>query len=254
MAAAGPGPYPVSARQPVRIRRRRPLPAISLLVVLGVVATIVWIRTFDGEERSAADKVCAPPGPALSSSELPADPAQPPAQPPAEPAPTTTQPQPGAVLDANGLDAVEPLPPDAVKVRVLNGNGERGQASLIAAELTTDLGFAKAAEPGNDPVYPAWDLSCHAQIRFGTVGEPAARTLSLVVPCAELVRDARPDDTVDLALGKQFESLNPNAAARQALRKLTELASIPPDPTGGQQATDPTVEPSLVAAARQADC
>lgn len=260
MAAPGPEPYPVSARQPALLRRRRPLPAIILIVVLGVVATIVWIRTLEGEE-TAADNVCDPPGPAASAtgpeSAPGSAPGNPPVegQPPAPPAQPPTQPAPlGTLLPPDALDTVEPLPPDAVKVRVLNANGERGQASLVSAELTADLGFAATGPPGNDPVYPTWDLTCHAQIRFGSNGDAGARTLSLVVPCAELIRDFRADDTVDLALGKQFESLRPNAAAKQVLRKLTELAGQPPDPSGGQQAANPTVEPALIAAARRGEC
>jgi LytR cell envelope-related transcriptional attenuator len=237
VAAPGPGPYPVSARQPVRFRRRRPLPAISLIVVLGAIATIVWLRTLDNTEPKAGN-TCGPPAPTVSIS----------GQPPVTP--TTS----GTLLAANALDSVEPLPPDAVKVKVLNANGKRGQASLTSAELSSDLKFAIAAEPGNDPVYPAWDLTCYAQIRFGTNGDAAARTLSLVVPCAELVRDARLDDSVDLALGQQFESLHPSSAARQVLRLLTELAEHPPDPSGGQQAAGSPVDPSLIALARQANC
>jgi LytR cell envelope-related transcriptional attenuator len=237
VVAPGPGPYPVSARQPVRFRRRRPLPAVSLIVVLGVIATIVWIRTLD-TTKAETDNTCEPPSPTVSISGGPPT------------APATS----GTLLAANALDSVEPLPPDAVKVKVLNANGKRGQASLTAAELTSDLGFATAAPPDNDPVYPAWDLTCQAQIRFGANGDAAARTLSLVVPCAELIRDARPDDTVDLALGHQFESLRPSSAARQVLRQLTELAEQPPDPSGGQQATVPTVDPSLIASARQVTC
>jgi LytR cell envelope-related transcriptional attenuator len=237
VAAPGPGPYPVSARQPVQFRRRRPLPAIALIVILGVIAAIVWIRTLDTTEKTA-NSTCPPPGPAIPISGEPTA------------APTTS----GTLLAANALDSVEPLPPDAVKVKVLNANGNRGQASQISAELASDLGFTVAADPGNDPVYPAWDLACQAQIRFGSGGDAAARTLSLVVPCAELVRDARPDDTVDLALGQQFESLRPSSAARQVLRLLTQLAEQPPDPSGGQQAAVPTVDPSLIASARQASC
>jgi len=205
-------------------------------VILGAVATIVWLRTLDST-KTATSTTCAPPGPATISGEPPA-------------APTTS----GTLVATNALDSVEPLPPDAVKVKVLNANGKRGQASLVAAELDSDLGFTLAAQPGNDPLYPAWDLNCHAQIRFGNNGGAAARTLSLVVPCAELIRDARPDDTVDLALGQQFESLRPSSAAKQVLRLLTELAGQPPDPSGGQQATVPTVDPSLIASARQATC
>lgn len=234
MTAPGFKPYPVSARQPRSFRRRRPLPAIILIVVLGVVATIVWIRALESSEKARA--ACAPPS--VTATPVSGQP----------PVPR------GDLLPADALDSVEPLPPDAVKVRVLNANGERGQAGLVAAELTGTLGFVMAAEPGNDPVYPAWDMTCLGQIRFGPNGDAAARTLSLVVPCAELVKDARPDDTVDLALGQQFEELRPNAAAKDVLRRLTELAAQPPDPNGGQQATNATVDPALVSSARAVAC
>jgi LytR cell envelope-related transcriptional attenuator len=231
-----PDPAPRQVSRSQHGRRRRPLPAIGLMVVLGLVATVVWIRTLDtASERT--DNACAPPQTVAATAAAPGS----------SPAP---QPQPGEVLPATALDDVDPLPPDAVKVRVLNGNGQRGQASLVDGVLTSDLGFARAAEPANDSVYPAFDLDCHAQIRFGQAGAAAGRTLSLVVPCAELVRDARQDDTVDLALGKRFTQLEPSPEAKEVLRQLTELAAQPPDPAGGQQAAPATADPSLIALAR----
>ena len=223
-------PDPVSVRPVTSYRRRRPLPAISLMVVLGLVATIVWIRTLDTAERRN-DAACAAPQTTLGDQ----------------------QPPRGEVVAGNALDGVDPLPPDAVKVTVLNANGQRGQAGLVASVLSGDLGFAKAGEPTNDPVYPDFDMDCHAQIRFGENGVAAGRTLSLVVPCAELIRDARPDDTVDLALGKQFDALRPGPEAKEVLRQLTELAAQPPpDASGGQQGVLTTVEPALLASARAA--
>jgi hypothetical protein len=214
----------------VRYRRRRPLPAIILIGVLGFVATIVWIRTLETAERRT-DTACAAPQAVVDDQQA--------------------QQARGEVLDHDALDEVDPLPPDAVKVTVLNANGQRGQAGVVASVLSVDLGFTKADEPTNDPLYPNFDLDCQAQIRFGTNGIAAGRTLSLVVPCAELVRDARPDDTVHLALGKQFEALRPSAEAREILRQLTELAAQPPNgPSGGQQGAQPTVDPALLAAAR----
>jgi len=222
-------PDPVSARRVTSYRRRRPLPAISLMVVLGLVATIVWIRTLDTAEQRN-DAACAQPQAVLGGQQSPL----------------------GEVLTRSALDEVDPLPPDAVKIRVLNGNGQRGQAGLVAGVLSGDLGFGKAGEPANDPVYPDFNLDCHAQIRFGANGVAAGRTLSLVVPCAELVRDARPDDTVDLALGKQFEMLRPSADAKAILRQITELAAQPAGPAGGQQGVQTTVDPALLATARAA--
>jgi hypothetical protein len=220
---------PVSAWRVRSYRRRRPLPAISLMIFLGLVAAIVWIRALDTAQQRT-DLACIPPHTVVEGQQL----------------------VPGTVLAANALDDIEPLPPDAVKIRVLNGNGQRGQAALVASVLTADLGFAKAAEPTNDTLYPDFDLDCHAQIRFGANGVAAGRTLSIVVPCAELVRDAREDATVDLALGRQFDALRPSPDAKEALRQLTELAAQPTDQAGGQQGVRATVNPTLLATARSA--
>lgn len=253
--APGPAPGPAAARQVTRAyrRRRRPLPAVILIVALGVVATVVWIRTLESAEKRAGNSCSAPqpvaatqpsaaaaPGSGTDGAPGGANPAAPPAQR-------------GDALAAGALDDVEPLPPDAVKVRVLNGNGQRGQAALVDGVLISDLGFGRAGEPANDPVYQAFDLDCHAQIRFGEAGTAAGRTLSLVVPCAELVRDSRADDTVDLALGQRFDTLQPSPEAKEALRQLTELAAQPTNPAGsqgGQQGAPASVDPSLLALAR----
>jgi hypothetical protein len=199
--------------------------------MLGLIAAIVWARTLDTAQQRT-DAACAPP--LTTQSER--------------------QQQPREVLARDALDDVDPLPPDAVKVTVLNANGQRGQAGLVARVLTSDLGFGKAAEPANDPSYPDFDLGCHAQIRFGPNGMAAGRTLSLVVPCAELVRDTRADDTVDLALGKQFDTLRLSPDAKEIMRQLTELAAQPQptNPTGGQQGVRTTVDPTLLANARAA--
>lgn len=221
-------PDSVPARRVTSYRRRKPLPAIILMAILGLVAAIVWFRTLDTAEQHT-DAACTPPHAALN-----------------EPPP------PQEVLARNALDEVDPLPPDAVKVTVLNANGQRGQAGLVARVLTVDLGFGKAAEPTNDVRYPDSDLDCHAQIRFGPDGLAAGRTLSLVVPCAELVRDTRKDNTVDLALGRQFDTLHLSPDAKEILQRLTELAAQPANPTGGQQGLKTTVDPALLASARDA--
>ena len=229
-------------------RRRRPLPAIVLIVVLGLVATIVWIRTLDtAEERT--DLACNAPQPVTATA--------PPAgtDPAGTPPPAETQvppPTPGNVLPAGALDEVDPLPPDAVKVRVLNASGKRGQATLVSGVLSEDLKFASAGEPGDDPLYANGSMDCHGQIRFGEAGMAAGRTLSIVMPCLELVRDSRPDDTVDLAIGQLFDSLQPGPDAQEILRQLAEFATVPIDPAGGQQAAPVTVDPTLLTAARAA--
>ena len=127
----------------------------------------------------------------------------------------------------------------AVRVLVRNGGGQRGQANLVAAQLG-DLGFAEAAPPDNDPFYPEGDMECVGQLRFGA-GRAGAATLALVLPCTELVRDDRPDDTVEVAVGTAFGDVNPGRAARDALDQLAAPAGArtgraTPDPNAGRHA------------------
>ena len=63
-------------------------------------------------------------------------------------------------------------------------------------------------------------MECVGQLRFGPAGSGAARTLSLVLPCTELVRDDRTDDTVDIAVGTGFRDVNPPRAVRNALDQI----------------------------------
>ncbi|HEY2723682.1 MAG TPA: envelope integrity protein Cei [Pseudonocardiaceae bacterium] len=214
-------------------RARNPVPAILLILVLAAVAGSVWLGVLNPSRPAAmgcqeAAKSLAV-GPAAHRERLP-------------PA---------------GLDHVAPSPPQQVTVQVLNANGKRGEAGVVAADLA-GLGFAPTASPTNDPLYPAFGLHCTGEIRFGTAGEAAARTLSLAVPCAELVRDARPDAMVDLALGTAFAGLRPNDAAREALRGLAQLDQpAAAAPARGGQAGEPVVpavDPELLQKARQAGC
>jgi hypothetical protein len=140
------------------------------------------------------------------------------------------------------------------------------------------LGFAPTTRPANDPRFPDFDLHCYGEIRFGAAGQAAARTLSLAVPCAELVRDGRPDADVDLALGTKFLAVKPNNAARSALLDLAGLGhrapaepargglAAQPDPQSGVQSgvqsgyetmtqpAIPLVNPDLIRQARQVEC
>jgi hypothetical protein len=161
-------------------------------------------------------------------------------------------------------------------VQVLNANGVRGEAAVVDGALA-QLGFAPTTTPANDPQYPAFDLHCYGEIRFGAAGQAAARTLSLAVPCAELVRDVRPDAGVDLALGTKFIAVQPNNAARTILRELAGLErsvpvgaargglaarSEPPEitPPASQSTTSmtqsvvPLVDRDLLRQARQVRC
>ena len=221
-----------------RYRRRRPLPAVLLIVVLGVAATVVWAKVLHANSGSGNAVSCNPPG-------------SPPSTVSGQP-PTTL----GQALGPDALDRTAPAPPGQALVRVVNGSAQRGQAAVVTESLR-QLGFAQVAAPNNDPLYAGFDLNCRAQIRFGQQGMAAARTLSLVEPCAQLVKDNRQDATVDLALGKQFDDLRPTSPARQVLADLSQWALQHPEAQGGLQANQiaqPAVDPSALTAARNANC
>ncbi|OLT15488.1 hypothetical protein BJF78_02120 [Pseudonocardia sp. CNS-139] len=225
-------PAPGAARRSRPYQRRRRGPVLVLVAFLAVVAVATWTTVFVNAGGPSGAASC----------------------PVAEPAP-------GEVLDSGALDEVPPVAPASVRVRVLNAGGQRGQANLVAAQLG-DLGFGEAAPPDNDPFYPREDMECFGQLRFGPAGEAAAGTLALVLPCAELVRDARADDTVDVAVGTGFGDLNPSRAQRDVLDELANpgggsdgaanadpnAAEAPPPPTS------PVIDPDLLAEARGTAC
>ncbi|WP_219417218.1 envelope integrity protein Cei [Pseudonocardia nigra] len=216
-------------------QRRRRDPVMAVVAVLAVVAVATWTVVLLNATGPAGTMSC--------------------------PAPVGGPPPPGEVLALDALDTVPPVPPDAVRVRVFNAGGQRGQANLVAAQLG-DLGFAEAAPPANDPFYPEENLECVGQLRFGPAGERAASTLALVLPCAELVRDAREDDTVDVSVGTAFGDFNPMRAALDALDQLSApgggsdgSANADPEaadaPAPQQQ---PTVDPAVLEEARTGVC
>ncbi len=173
--------------------------------------------------------------------------------------PPTTGALPGEIVDAAALDDVAPVPPSAARVRVFNAGGQRGQANLVAAQLA-DLGFPEAAPPENDPLHPNGDMECVGQLRFGPAGQGAARTLTLVLPCTELVRDDRADDTVDISVGTGFRDVDPPRAVRDALDQIGTSAGSdgsanadPADPAASS-ATTPGVDPTVLETARNAAC
>lgn len=221
-----------------RYRRRRPLPALVLLVVLAVTAVFVWSRVLDQAGDVDAAIRCNPPGNVPSAS------------PDGTPAPAL-----GTVLAHDALDRTDPVPVNEVHFRVFNASTQRNQARFVATTLV-ELGLQQAAEPDNDPVYPAQDMTCRGQIRFGAPGAGAARTLSLLEPCMELVRDDRQDATVDIAVGKKFSEVKPNTDARKVMDQLAAWAEQQPDQQGGQvaEAGPPSLDPANLAAARDVHC
>jgi hypothetical protein len=210
-------------------QRRRRGPVLIVVSVLAVLAVVTWTTVLVNAVGPAGTALCPPP---------------------------IAGPPPGEALPSGALNAVTPVPPSSVQVRVLNAGGQRGQANLVAAQLG-DLGFSEAAPPDNDPFYPDAKLECTGQLRFGPAGEAAASTVAIVLPCAELVRDGRAEATVDVAVGTAFGDLNPSRAAQVV---LDQLSAGPSGGTDGSANADPnapdvvpappTVDPSMLEEAR----
>jgi hypothetical protein len=215
-----------------RYSRRRPLPALLILVILAATSAIVWVNVLHQAANSTAQAVC----PAGKST-------------PAK-LPTLTP------LAYTALNSVAPAPATQVKVRVLNATTQTGLAGRVDTAIQA-LGFVQAAPPADDPRYPLGDMRCFGQIRFGPNGAAAARTVSFIVPCAQLVRDNRQDASVDLALGAYATDLAPTPAAKQVLTQLTAWAAKHPAATGGLQAQNgqqPALSASLLATAHTFQC
>lgn len=222
-----------TVRRPRPYQRRRRGPVIVVVAVLAALAVGTWTTVLVNAAGPAGAELC--------------------------PAPVSG-PAPGEPLGSDALDGVAPVPPASVQVRVLNAGGQRGQANLVAAQLG-DLGFGEAAPPDNDPFYPEENLECFGQLRFGTSGEAAASTLALVLPCAELVRDGRPEATVDVAVGTAFGDLNPAKPTQDVLDQLSKGpaggndGSANADPNAADAApAPPTVDPAALEEARDASC
>jgi LytR cell envelope-related transcriptional attenuator len=210
-------------------RRRRPYPALIVIGVLGLIAMIIWVRAITS--RADIDEAVR-------------------CDPPATPPVGVTY----TAVSHSALDDTAPIPPEKVAVKVLNASGTRGQAA-ITTESLRELGFTQVAPPDNDPAYGDREATCRGQIRFGENGTAAARTLSLIAPCVELVKDNRQDASVDLAIGATFGDVQPTQAARQVLSQLRQWAAQHPNDGNEQSAaTVPVVDQTLLASARTAAC
>ncbi len=133
----------------------------------------------------------------------------------------------GTFTDPNVLAAIRPADPSRVPLRVLNASDVTGQAKTVTDELRS-AGFTTVGQPENDPLYPAWDLRCYGEIRYGYAGLAEARTVLLVAPCAQLVRDERSDNSIDLSLGKLYQVQPVSEQVRQQLTEIKNAAAPPP--------------------------
>lgn len=212
-------------------RKHKPLPALIVIGVLALGAIIVWVNAAVGKGDVDEAVRCDPP---------------------ASPPPGVTF----STLPHGALDDRAPVPPDKVAYRVLNASGTRGQGGITTTSLR-ELGFTGAGEPANDPAYENREAKCRGQIRFGENGVTAARTLSLVVPCAELVQDNRKDASVDVVTGTLFGDLRPRAEARRVITQLADWSKAHQGGGGNEQsagAKAPVVDQTLLASARDVEC
>jgi len=227
-----------------RYRRRRYWPALTVIGVLLIGAIVVWFPTLRPTSESSG--ACNVPGPApattaattrsAASGQSSADAATPTS---AARAATTATTAPivtslGVYTEHASLQEVRPANPSTVVLTVFNASSVRGQAKAVTDELRA-AGFESITASGNDPLYPAADLQCVAQIRYGAAGAAAARTVLLVAPCAQLVLDSRIDDSVDLALGGRYLYGSVSDDVKAQLRSIQEAAT-PPAVIEGQTA------------------
>ncbi|SDP65382.1 LytR cell envelope-related transcriptional attenuator [Pedococcus dokdonensis] len=117
---------------------------------------------------------------------------------------------------------LKPIPSE-VHVNVYNTTYRTGLAQSVADEVTS-RGF-KVEDVANDPLRTM--TAGTAVIRYGEQGDLAAALLAGHVPGAQLVKDTRPDASVDLVIGNAFSALTPTA-------------EVPPLPARPKQPT-PTV-------------
>ena len=237
---------------PDRYRRRHYSPALTVIGVVLIGAVVVWFPTLGPTSESSG--ACNVPGPppattapttrSVASGQATASAATPP--PPETTAASTVTTEPiitslGAYTEHASLEAVRPANPSIVVLTVFNASSVRGQAKAVTDELRA-AGFESIKASSNDPLYPAADLQCVAQIRYGPAGAAAARTVLLVAPCAQLVLDSRVDDSVDLALGGRYLYGSVNDDVKAQLRSIQDAAT-PPAVIEGQTAAAKPLPP-----------
>jgi hypothetical protein len=187
-------------------RRRNPRPAIFVLVFLVVVTGVAWTVALTRSAKIHQAEACNPPPQTAGSAPA----------------------QLGEPASRSEMMDVTPAKLSDTKVHVLNASGRGGQAAGVAGALK-DLGFAQPIA-ANDPIYATARLTCQGQIRFGTAGQATAAAVWLVAPCAELFRDNRADDSVDLAIGTDFSALAHSDDIDAVLATLRPGANEPLDP------------------------
>lgn len=234
-----------SDRAPEGYRRRNRWPALVIIGVLLAATAITWILVLKPEP--AADNSCNTPAPAPTSTPRAGgstaagtDAADTAAQITAATTaatPTTTL---GSITDKNTLRDTRPANPATVLLRVVNASTTPGMAKTVT-ETLRKAGFDSIRDADDDPLYPAGDLRCWGEIRYGDAGAQAARTVLVVAPCATLVKDAdRLDDSVEFAVGALYTD-TPLTDDQQAQLAAIRQASTPPAVIEGVTQAAPSV-------------
>lgn len=206
-------------------RHRTRWPIIAIVAVLLISGIIVWSQAL--KPVSAAESGCNQPGSLPVTSAASATGTAKAA--PTTPIITTTL---GSFTEPGALASYRPADPSNVPLRVLNASTVAGQARTVTDELRS-AGFSEIGQQANDPLYPAMDLNCFGEIRYGYAGLAEARTTLIVAPCAQLVLDGRADNSVDLSLGRLFQ-VTPISKALKAELAAIKNASAPPPVIEGQ--------------------
>jgi len=218
-------------------RRRTRWPVLIIVGVLLIGAIVVWAQVL--KPVAAAESGCNQPGAVPetstaasgsatgSSSTARTTPASTAAV-GSRSAPTTL----GTFTTPESLADTRPADPGAVPLTVYNASMVTGQAKTLTDELRA-AGFSAIGQQANDPLYPAADLRCYGEIRYGYAGLAEARTTLIIAPCAQLVRDDRLDNSVDLSLGRLYQ-LTPITEDVKAALTAIKNASAPPPVIEGQ--------------------
>lgn len=148
----------------------------------------------------------------------------------------------GTFTDKNTLASVRPADPSSFTVTVFNASAQRGMATTVSQELRS-VGFARIGTPANDPLYPASDLRCVGEIRYGQAGVGSARTVLLLMPCAQLVVDNRVDESVDISIGARYEFTGTPEPVKAQLAAIKQ-AAVPPAVIEGVTASARSAAPT----------
>ena len=247
--------HPLSSESaPEGYRRRTRWPALVIIGVLAAAALITWVVIL--KPQPAADNSCNAPGPApVTSSRATAattgatgsDTATPDTAATdtaaSQTAATTTATGTtalGQFTDRNTLKDTRPGDPATIQLRVVNASGTAGMAKTVT-ETLRKAGFDSIRDAADDPLYPAADLRCYGEIRYGPAGSQAARTVLIIAPCATLVLDSRFDDSVEFAVGKLYTDSTLTADQQAVLAQIKQAATPPAVIEGVTQAAQPTL-------------